>query len=356
MLLSVIVPMYNAERFAERCVENLLRQGVPEGGLEIVAVDDGSDDGTARILRSLAAGTPCLKVVEIDHAGLGAARNAGSRAASGDLVYFMDCDDALEPGSLPRLADRMAGDGLDLLLLSGRPEFENERLARERADYARILKRVPPCEGVVDGKGALLSMVSEGRFCPCAPLMMLSVRLVRENGLLFPEGIINEDNPFVLAALLAARRVGFDTEDAYIYRVREGSLTGMNRSGGARLLAHLELLRLFEAEAVEQEGLGRRDVAAAIRELDSWFAEVCVRESAGSSIDDSLLDQRFSRLAPIARMASVAASERSRADEALSRVEELEREVEALRSSSTWRAGRAVTALPRLLKRALSDY
>lgn len=356
MLLSVIVPMYNAERFAERCVENLLRQGVPEGGLEIVAVDDGSDDGTARILRSLAAGTPCLKVVEIDHAGLGAARNAGSRAASGDLVYFMGCDDALEPGSLPRLADRMAGDGLDLLLLSGRPEFENERLARERADYARILKRVPPCEGVVDGKGALLSMVSEGRFCPCAPLMMLSVRLVRENGLLFPEGIINEDNPFVLAALLAARRVGFDTEDAYIYRVREGSLTGMNRSGGARLLAHLELLRLFEAEAVEQEGLGRRDVAAAIRELDSWFAEVCVRESAGSSIDDSLLDPRFSRLAPIARMASVAASERSRADEALSRVEELEREVEALRSSSTWRAGRAVTALPRLLKRALSDY
>lgn len=356
MLLSVIVPMYNAERFAERCVENLLRQGVPEGGLEIVAVDDGSDDGTARILRSLAAGTPCLKVVEIDHAGLGAARNAGSRAASGDLVYFMDCDDALEPGSLPRLADRMAGDGLDLLLLSGRPEFENERLARERADYARILKRVPPCEGVVDGKGALLSMVSEGRFCPCAPLMMLSARLVRENGLLFPEGIINEDNPFALAALLAARRVGFDTEDAYIYRVREGSLTGMNRSGGARLLAHLELLRLFEVEAVEQEGLGRRDVAAAIRELDSWFAEVCVRESAGSSIDDSLLDPRFSRLAPIARMASVAASERSRADEALSRVEELEREVEALRSSSTWRAGRAVTALPRLLKRALSDY
>lgn len=355
MLLSVIVPMYNAERFAEGCVANLLRQGVPEGRLEIIAVDDGSGDGTARILRSLAAGTPCLKVVEIAHAGLGAARNAGVRAASGDLVYFMDCDDGLEPGSLSRLAARMDEDSLDLLLISGRPEFENDRLARERADYARILKRVPPVGRIVDGREALLSMVSEGRFCPCAPLMMLSARFVRENGLLFPEGIINEDNPFALAALLAADRVGFDTEDAYIYRVREGSLTGMNRSGGARLLAHLELLRLFEAEAVEQDGLGRHDVAEAIRELDSWFAVVCVRESAGSSIDDSLRDPRFSNLAPIARMATFAASERSRADDALARTEKLEREVEALRSSATWRAGRAATALPRLLKRALSN-
>lgn len=347
--------MYNAERFAEGCVANLLRQGVPEGRLEIIAVDDGSGDGTARILRSLAAGTPCLKVVEIAHAGLGAARNAGVRAASGDLVYFMDCDDGLEPGSLSRLAARMDEDSLDLLLISGRPEFENDRLARERADYARILKRVPPVGRIVDGREALLSMVSEGRFCPCAPLMMLSARFVRENGLLFPEGIINEDNPFALAALLAADRVGFDTEDAYIYRVREGSLTGMNRSGGARLLAHLELLRLFEAEAVEQDGLGRHDVAEAIRELDSWFAVVCVRESAGSSIDDSLRDPRFSNLAPIARMATFAASERSRADDALARTEKLEREVEALRSSATWRAGRAATALPRLLKRALSN-
>lgn len=355
MLLSVIIPMYNAECFAEGCVANLLRQGMPDGRLEIVAVDDGSDDGTSRILHSLAARAPYLNIVEIEHAGLGAARNAGIRAASGDLLYFMDCDDGLEPGSLPRLVDRMAEDGLDLLLLSGHPEFENERLARDRADYAMILKRVPPGGRVVDGREALLSMVSEGRFCPCAPLMMLSARFVRENGLLFPEGIINEDNPFALAALLEADRVGFDTEEAYIYRVREGSLTGMNRSGGARLLAHLELLRLFEAEAVEQERLGRHDVTVAIRELDSWFAEVCVRESAGSSIDDSLLDPRFSRLAPIARMASAAASERSRADEAFSRVEELEREAEALRSSSTWRAGRAVTALPRLLKRALSD-
>lgn len=346
--------MYNAECFAEGCVENLLRQGVPEGALEIIAVDDGSDDGTARILHSLAAGTPCLKVVGIDHSGLGAARNAGIRAVSGDLVYFMDCDDGLEPGSLSRLATRMDKDGLDLLLISGRPEFENERLARERADYARILKRLPSCAGIVDGKSALLSMVSEGRFCPCAPLMMLSARFVRENGLLFPEGIINEDNPFALAALLAAERVGFDTEESYIYRVREGSLTGANRSGGARLLAHLELLRLFEAEAVGQEGIGRRDVAAAIRELDSWFAEVCVRESGGASIGDSLLDPRFSCLAPIARMASAAASERSRADEALARTEELERKIEALRSSTTWRAGRVATALPRLLKRALS--
>lgn len=158
-----------------------------------------------------------------------------------------------------------------------------------------------------------------------------------------------------LAALLAARRVGFDTEDAYVYRVREGSLTGANRSGGARLLAHLELLRLFEAEAVEQERLGRADVAGAVRELGSWFAEVCVRESGGPSIDDGLLDPRFSRLAPLARMASAAASERARADEAVARAEELELEAAALRSSATWRAGRAMTALPRLLKRVLSN-
>lgn len=93
-LISVIIPIYNAENFVERGMTCLLNQTFQN--FEIIAVNDGSIDKSGEILDSLAQKDSRLRVVHKQNKGVGKARNAGMRYAQGDYIYFMDIDDLLE--------------------------------------------------------------------------------------------------------------------------------------------------------------------------------------------------------------------------------------------------------------------
>jgi glycosyltransferase involved in cell wall biosynthesis len=87
-LVSVVIPVFNGERFLRAAIDSVLTQGYRP--IEVVVVNDGSTDGTAAILSSYG---PAVRVVQQDNAGLGAARNAGVSASLGDLLAFLDADD-----------------------------------------------------------------------------------------------------------------------------------------------------------------------------------------------------------------------------------------------------------------------
>ncbi len=91
-LVSVVVPVYNGERFLSECLVSLLSQD--HSSIEVVVVDDGSTDGSAELAERFA---PDVRVVRRPHEGLGAARNAGIDAASGSLIGFCDADDWWKP-------------------------------------------------------------------------------------------------------------------------------------------------------------------------------------------------------------------------------------------------------------------
>lgn len=91
--VSVVVPLHNGERFLEAALESVLRQGYEP--LELVVVDDGSEDDGPRIASRLGA-----EVLRLPHRGVAAARNAGVEAARGELVAFIDQDDVWPPGRL----------------------------------------------------------------------------------------------------------------------------------------------------------------------------------------------------------------------------------------------------------------
>jgi glycosyltransferase involved in cell wall biosynthesis len=88
LLLSVIVPVYNGEKYVAQCLENLLHQSYKN--LEILVIDDGSTDASAAI----AASYP-VRVIHQENQGLSAARNAGIAAATGQYLHFMDVDDLI---------------------------------------------------------------------------------------------------------------------------------------------------------------------------------------------------------------------------------------------------------------------
>jgi glycosyltransferase involved in cell wall biosynthesis len=90
-LVSVVVPVYNGAEFLAECIESLLAQDHP--AIEVIVVDDGSDDDSAAIAEGFAG----VRVLRIPHAGLGPARNRGVDACTGPLIGFCDADDTWKP-------------------------------------------------------------------------------------------------------------------------------------------------------------------------------------------------------------------------------------------------------------------
>ena len=94
-LISVIVPVYNTEKYLVQCIRSILNQD--HNNLEIICVNDGSSDNSLQILMELSRQDRRLKVLSQANAGVSAARNTGLDAATGDYVTFVDSDDELEP-------------------------------------------------------------------------------------------------------------------------------------------------------------------------------------------------------------------------------------------------------------------
>ena len=94
-MISIIVPIYNAERYLEACLDSLLSQSEKE--LQILLVDDGSTDGSLAIAKEYAAKDTRVEVFHQSNAGQSAARNVGLRHAKGEFIAFVDADDSLAP-------------------------------------------------------------------------------------------------------------------------------------------------------------------------------------------------------------------------------------------------------------------
>ncbi len=112
MLFSVIVPVYNTEKYLRKCLESIREQDFDD--YELIIVDDGSTDGCPQICDEFctqfnAPGKASkAKVIHQENAGLAGARNRGIREASGEWLWFVDSDDFIVPGALATLSERMS--------------------------------------------------------------------------------------------------------------------------------------------------------------------------------------------------------------------------------------------------------
>ncbi len=104
--ISVIVPVYNNEKFLRECIESILRQTFAD--MEVILVDDGSTDTSGRICDEMALTDGRVRVVHTPNRGVSAARNVGIGLASGELIMFVDSDDAIHPGMARTLLDLLS--------------------------------------------------------------------------------------------------------------------------------------------------------------------------------------------------------------------------------------------------------
>lgn len=113
-IISIIVPVYNAENFLSRCLSSLLNQSY--NALEIICVNDGSTDGSAQILQQYASQHHQIKVLHQQNAGTGTTRNNGLQAATGDYVMFCDADDAFHPTMCEDMLRTLEDQQVDLVM------------------------------------------------------------------------------------------------------------------------------------------------------------------------------------------------------------------------------------------------
>jgi glycosyltransferase involved in cell wall biosynthesis len=142
-LVSVLIPVYNGQAYLGEAIESVLAQSYRP--IEIVVVDDGSDDASGEVARSYGE---AVRYDRQPRRGNGAARNRAVALATGDLLTFLDADDRLLPGALERLAGRLEDDP-SLQAVYGHvrefisPDVDAEALARLRPPIARIAGRLP---------------------------------------------------------------------------------------------------------------------------------------------------------------------------------------------------------------------
>ena len=199
--VSVIIPVYNAEKHLEECIRSILSQTLRE--IEIICVDDGSTDSSAQILTRLSREDSRLVIVRQENAGAGAARNHGIRLARGKYLSFLDADDFFDPHMLERAFEQAEAERAELVVFKA--DFYNEKLHTfSPCIYSLMENMLPdhrPFAGVEIERDIFKVVVG------WAWDKLFLASFVRENGLRFQEQRTSNDMLFVFSALVKAQRI-----------------------------------------------------------------------------------------------------------------------------------------------------
>jgi len=135
--ISVIIPVYNVEKYLRRCVDSVLEQ--THGNLEVILVNDGSRDGSPKICEEYAKNDAArVKYINQENGGVASARNAGLAVAAGDYIAFVDSDDWLEPNMYEELLKVCVSQDADYASCSCFLDFEDGRRDVKGYDDANI--------------------------------------------------------------------------------------------------------------------------------------------------------------------------------------------------------------------------
>ncbi len=153
MKLSVIVPVYNVEKFLPRCLDSLLRQGMEVGEWEVICVNDGSPDNCAAILAEYEKKYPDIfKVITQENQGLGGARNTGTAMARGEYIAYLDSDDYIIDGAYSYLLEHFCQPNT----VGAKPDVLVFGHKNVRTDGTRVTDHDARLDGVItfEGDGA----------------------------------------------------------------------------------------------------------------------------------------------------------------------------------------------------------
>ena len=212
-LISIIVPVYNVEKYLERCLKSICNQTYSD--IEIILVNDGSPDNSHIIIEEFKNRDERIKIINKTNGGLSSARNAGIKVAKGDYIAFVDSDDWIELTMFEKLINSIEVNKSDIAVCDVRTEYEDGTLKaflNQAPDY-------PECISVREYPDAFM-----GFDCfACNKLFKKS--LFSDHNILFPEGLLYEDIGTFPRLFFRTTKISLVREHLYHYIVRGGAIT-----------------------------------------------------------------------------------------------------------------------------------
>ena len=186
-LISIIVPIYNREKFLDKCIASIINQTYKK--LEIILVDDGSSDSSLEICKKYAATDERIKVISQENGGVSKARNKGLEVATGEYVQFVDSDDYIESNMCQTFIDCINNDPTIEYIICGL----NYCTGEGSIDYTTILPL--PINNMEDFYSNFFLLLNRFFRCPTNKFFKLSI--IKQNSISFLKGIhIAEDAIF----------------------------------------------------------------------------------------------------------------------------------------------------------------
>lgn len=209
--ISVVVPVYNVEKYLEKCVESIKTQVYDN--LEILLVDDGSTDSSGELCDKYAKDDSRIKVIHKENGGLSDARNAGIEAATGKYICFIDSDDYIEPEMMSVLYELAEKNNAEVACCGICDCYSDKRIPQSAVEEEFVCDGIEGLHRILEGKSIAGSI--------CNKLILRDI--IGDHR--FLKGRIYEDAFFTPELMLSAKTVAATTKSLYNYWHRDGSIT-----------------------------------------------------------------------------------------------------------------------------------
>lgn len=242
--LSIIVPVYNVEKYLPKCLESLIKQTLKD--IEIICVNDGSMDNSLAILKEFASKDSRIKIIDNQHQGVAKTRNTGIEQSTGEYIGFVDSDDYIDIDFFEKLYNSATKSNSDIAIASilKHKNFFNIYNAKYTKEETAITiqDKIKLCE-------------DKKHFFFYAWNKIYHSGFIKENNIKFSEGQIYEDVMFAIKALYYSNKIISVYGTKYHYIEHENSLTKYkDKTGGKEqdlVKAYSELQEFCNSKNIE---------------------------------------------------------------------------------------------------------
>lgn len=224
-LISIVVPVYNCEKYLEECMNSLCSQTYKN--IEIICVDDGSTDSSTVILKSIAEKDSRVKILSQKNAGAGAARNYGLSVAQGKYIYFFDADDIAFNNLLELVYKRAQETDADIVAFNGYT-FTNDDISTKKIKPGYNKNVLGDSSCVFSYKDYPENIISIVNVVPWNKL--IRTQLIKENNIRFEEISSTNDITFSAVCVACAKRIALVDKHLMYYRLGHSGTISSTKS------------------------------------------------------------------------------------------------------------------------------
>ena len=273
--VSVIVPIYNVEKYLEKCINSLLSQTLED--IQIILVNDGSKDNSGNIAKEYEQNNKDRVIyVEKENGGLSDARNYGLKYATGDFIAFLDSDDYIEKNAYEEMYNKAIEENADYVECDFIWEFPNK---------IRVDKQYP-----YKNKKEMLSFVRV-----VAWNKLIKRQLITDNNLEFPKGLRYEDVEFTYKLIPFINKFTYVDKPFIHYVQREGSIANVQNERTAEIFTVLDnVIEFYKKNNIYEKYRDELEYNYARYLLCSSLKRMC--KIKDKSIREKLLTESWERL------------------------------------------------------------